>query len=180
MSTRHDKLNLGIEAVVVSFLSAFVYGLAYVALSEQGADSFRLMWMAYALVFLAPLLIPLALLAQLTLVRYAKGPGERFSYWRAALLGALTGELLILPATAVHVLHGGTEVEFGEVFDFLAFGVTSGLVPWSAGSFMVWAFFKNLRLDAARKARAREDEKREAEAAAKKAANRPPVPPSGR
>lgn len=160
MSTHHDRFKSGIEAIVFGYVSAFAYGIAYVCLSESGASEFRLMWMAYALAFLAPLLVPLAILAQLTMVRYAKSGGDRYSYWRAALLGALNGELLILPGTAVYVLRGDNEIAFERTEQFLAFGITSGLVPFCAASFMAWAFVKNLRLKAERKAAARAEEGR--------------------
>lgn len=175
MSAHHDRFKLGIEAIAFGYVSAFAYGIAYVCLSEGGADGFRLMWMAYALAFLAPLLIPLAILSQMTMVRYAKSGDDRFSYWRAALLGALNGELLILPGTAVYVLNGDSDVAFEQTWSFLAFGVTSGLVPFCAGSFMVWAFIKNIRLKADRKAAIRAEEERQKRQADKPARVAPPV-----
>jgi hypothetical protein len=161
MSAHHDRFKLGIEAIAFGYVSAFAYGIAYVCLSEGGADGFRLMWMAYALAFLAPLLVPLAILSQMTMVRYAKSGDDRFSYWRAALLGALNGELLTLPGTAVYVLRGDAEFTFEKTESFLLFGITSGLIPFCAVSFMVWAFIKNLRLKAARKAAAIAEEERQ-------------------
>ncbi len=174
MSSRQDKFKLGLEAVAAGFVAAFIYGFAYVCLSHGGADSFRLMWMAYALAFLAPLIIPLSLLAQATLVRYAFGDSARFSLWRAALLGALTGELLILPGTAAYVLHDGRDIEFAHAADFLAFGITSGLVPWCAAFFMTWAFFKNARLARIRRAEARAAAARLAERVARTDGATPP------
>lgn len=160
MVSPNDRFKLGIEAVLFGYLSAFVYGAGYVCLSANGPDGFRLMWMAYALAFLAPLLIPLAALSLTAMRKYARSGDERFSYWRAALLGAFNGELLILPGTAVYVLRDGDDVTFDQTWKFLAFGFTSGLVPFCAGSFMLWAVVKNLRLDAKRrtaeKRRARE------------------------
>lgn len=152
MISPHERFKLGIEAVAFGYCSAFVYGTGYVLLSEGGPEGFRFMWMAYALAFLAPLLVPLAAFSLTAMRRYARNGDERFSYWRAALLGAFNGELLILPGTAVYVLRGGDEVTFEHTWQFLAFGFTSGLVPFCAGSFMVWAALKNLRLDAKRRA----------------------------
>lgn len=157
MISPNERFSLGIEAVVFGYCSAFAYGVAYVCLSAGGPDGFRLMWMAYALAFLAPLLIPLAALSLTAMRKYARTDDERFSYWRAALLGAFNGELLILPGTAVYVLRDGDEVTFDQAWKFLAFGFTSGLVPFCAGSFMLWAAVKNLRLDAKRRSAEKRD-----------------------
>lgn len=175
MSAVQDKFKLGLEAIAAGFAGAFLYGIAYVCLSEDGASSFRIMWMAYALAFLAPLLIPLAILAQVTLVRYAWGTDSRFSLTRSALLGALTGELLTFPGAAAYVLRDGKDIEFEKVADLLAFGLTSGLVPWCAVFFMAWAAFKNARLAAARRTAAKAAAARLAERIERDAAKVPPL-----
>ena len=47
------------------------------------------------------------------------------------------------------------------MLDFLAFGFTSGLVPWCAVSFILWAAVKNMRLAAAEKRAAKLEEERQ-------------------